>query len=85
MPPREQRRRATVGAFIDGGAHITDSIIFPGVRVGPHARIHHAIIDKNVDVPPMYQIGVDAAADAARFTVSPRDVVVLEKGRKLFP
>ena len=30
---------------------VTESILFPGVRVGPGARLHRCIIDKNVEIP----------------------------------
>ena len=36
---------------INSYAEITDSILFEGVKVGRHARIRNAIVDKNVDIP----------------------------------
>lgn len=71
------------GAFIDRDAHITDSIIFPDVRVGPGARLHRCIIDKNVIVPESSRVGLELDADRERFTVSDEGVVVIEKGRDL--
>jgi glucose-1-phosphate adenylyltransferase len=72
------------GAFIDHDAHVTASIIFPGVHIGAGARLHRCIIDKNVVVPEWYRIGLDADEDVARgFTLSPDGVVVVEKDRRL--
>ena len=39
------------GTFIDHDAHVTDSILFPGVTIGPGVRLHRCIVDKNVVVP----------------------------------
>ena len=61
-------------------AHITGSILFPGVRVGPGARVNRCIVDKNVEIPAGLRIGFDPAADAQRFTVSDRGIVVIPKG-----
>ncbi len=69
--------------FIDFAAQVTDSILFPGVTVGTGAKLHRCVIDKNVAVPAGYQIGFDAEADAERFTISDRGIVVVEKDRLL--
>jgi glucose-1-phosphate adenylyltransferase len=71
------------GVYVDSGAEITESILFPGVRVGAGARIHRCVIDKNVEVPADFEIGVNTVADAAKYTVSQRGVVVIEKDRAL--
>ncbi|MGZ6141779.1 MAG: glucose-1-phosphate adenylyltransferase [Myxococcales bacterium] len=68
---------------INSYADITDSILFEGVKVGRHARIKNAIIDKNVDIPPGLQIGYDAEEDRKRFFVSPKGIVVVPKGMRL--
>ncbi len=70
------------GVFIDGTAEVSESILFPGVRVGHGARLRRCVIDKNVDIPPGYRIGHDKGNDA-QFTVSDRGIVVVDKGRKL--
>ena len=69
--------------FVDFDAHVTDSILFPGVRVEAGARLHRCIVDKNVVVPSGLRIGFDAELDNARFTVSDNGVVVIEKDRDL--
>ena len=71
------------GVFVDHDAHVTDSIMFPGVRIGPGARLHRCIIDKNVVVPAWIRIGLEPDLDRERFTVSDEGMVVIEKGRDL--
>ena len=55
-----ERSIISTGCYVSHDAHVTDSILFPGVRVGPGARLHRCIIDKNVIVPDWYRIGLDA-------------------------
>ena len=50
------------------------------VCIGQDAIVRRAIIDKNVRIAPGAQIGVDAAADRERFTISAGGVVVIPKG-----
>ena len=69
--------------YVDHDAHVTDSILFQGVRVGPGARLHRCIVDKNVYVPEWYRIGLDSGADRERFTVSESGITVIEKDRQL--
>ncbi|MGD9701770.1 MAG: glucose-1-phosphate adenylyltransferase [Acidimicrobiia bacterium] len=73
--------RSIIGpdVYIDTGAEVTDSIVFPGVRIGPEARLHRCVIDKNVVVPAGQQIGMDAAHDRERFDVSDAGIVVVPK------
>jgi len=72
-------------SFIDHDAHVTDSIIFPGVHIGPGARLHRCIVDKNVSIPEWERIGLEPESDRERFTVSDEGVVVIEKGRDFRP
>ena len=67
------------GVRVHHDAHVTDSIVFPGVQVGIGARLNRCIIDKNVIVPPGTRIGFDRAADAAMFTISDHGIVVIPK------
>jgi len=69
--------------FVDSSAEVTESILFPGVVVGHGAKLHRCVIDKNVVVPPGFHIGFDAGADAERFVISERGIVVVEKSRDL--
>jgi glucose-1-phosphate adenylyltransferase len=71
------------GCYVSHDAHVTDSILFPGVRVGVGARLHRCIIDKNVVVPDWYRIGHEPDKDRELFTVSDTGIAVIEKDRKL--
>ena len=75
-----ERSIASPGVRVHHDAHVTDSLLFPGVTVGPGARINRCIVDKNVRIPSGARIGFDAAADAARFTISDHGIVVIPKG-----
>ena len=70
--------------FVDTDAIVTQSILFPGVKVGANAKVRRCVIDKNVEIPPNYRIGFDPELDRERgFTISDRGIVVIEKDRKL--
>ena len=57
--------------------HIDKCILMPGVRVGRHARIRRAIIDRDVLIPRGALIGYDAEEDRRRHTVTDSGVVVV--------
>ncbi|CAN5748431.1 glucose-1-phosphate adenylyltransferase [soil metagenome] len=69
--------------FVHTGAEVEGSVLMDRVEVGQGAVVRHAIIDKNVVIPPGYRIGCDPSADAECFTVSANGVVVIGKGHKL--
>jgi glucose-1-phosphate adenylyltransferase len=56
---------------------IQQTIMMPGVRVGRHARIRRAIIDRDVLVPRGAMIGFDPEEDRRRHTVTDGGVVVV--------
>jgi glucose-1-phosphate adenylyltransferase len=56
---------------------IDDTILMPGVRVGRHARIKRAIIDRDVLVPRGALIGYNPEEDRRRHTVTDGGVVVV--------
>jgi glucose-1-phosphate adenylyltransferase len=56
---------------------IDQSILMQGVRVGRHARIRRAIIDRDVLIPRGALIGYDAEEDQRRHTVTEGGVVVV--------
>ena len=56
---------------------IEQTILMPGVRVGRHARIRRAIIDRDVLVPRGALIGFDPEEDRRRHTVTDAGVVVV--------
>lgn len=68
---------------VNSFSYVTDSIIMNNVRVGRHARIRRAIIDKNVVVPEGYEIGFDLEGDKKKFTVTESGIVVIAKNQVL--
>jgi glucose-1-phosphate adenylyltransferase len=71
------------GVLVNHHALVENSVLLHDVTVGVGAVIRNAIIDKNVQVPPGAMIGVDPEADKARFTISPKGIVVIGKGEKV--
>jgi glucose-1-phosphate adenylyltransferase len=72
------------GVRINSYALVEDSILFDGVEVGRHARIRRAIIDKDVKIPPGFEIGWNREADLARgLVVSEEGVTVVAKSEDL--
>lgn len=65
---------------VDENAEVEDSILFEGVHVGTGAHLKRCIVDKNVQIPQGERIGIDAIADADRFTISEFGVTVVSKG-----
>ena len=61
------------------GAIVEDAILFNNVSVGEGAHLRRCIVDKDIRIPPQTQIGLDPAADRARFHVSAGGVVVIPK------
>ena len=64
---------------IDRGAHVTDSILLPGVTVGEGAKLHRVIVDKEADIPAGWEIGFDPGRDRRHFTVSEDGLVVIPR------
>ena len=56
---------------------IEECILMPGVRVGRHARIRRAIIDRDVLIPRGALIGYNAEEDRRRHTLSESGIVVV--------
>ena len=74
------------GVHIHSYATITDSVLLDFVQVGRSAKIHRAIIDKNVIVPPGVSIGFDREKDLARgFTVTDSGITVVGKSQVITP
>ncbi len=70
---------------INGGSFVQGSVLLPGVRIGANVQVRNAILDKNVVVPDGCQVGVDLAADRARYTVTPSGITVIGKGVRITP
>ncbi len=80
--------RSVVGPWTlaGGGSTITDSVLFDRVRVGAGARIHRAILDKNVVLLDGATVGVDRERDLARgFTVTDSGITVVGKNVRVEP
>ncbi len=58
-------------------SHVYRSVLLPNVHVGRDCRISKAILDEGCDVPDGSRIGLDLAADAKRFHVTERGVVLV--------
>ncbi|MBX6314855.1 MAG: glucose-1-phosphate adenylyltransferase, partial [Isosphaeraceae bacterium] len=72
------------GVRIHSFALVEDAILFDGVEVGRHARIRRAIIDKEVKVPPGFDIGWNHEADRARgLTITEDGITVVAKAEDL--
>lgn len=71
------------GVKVDDGAEIDGAILLGNVSVGKGAKLRRCIVDKNVVVPPGYELGFDPVADAERFPVSDQGVVTIAKGTEL--
>ena len=72
-----------VGCRVNSFSEVEESILFERVRVGRHAKIRRAIIDKDVEIPSGTVIGFDREADKARFFVTDNGLVVIPKRAKL--
>ena len=74
--------RSVVGPWTlsAGGSTITDSVLFDHVDVGAGARVHRAILDKNVVLEPGATVGVDRALDLSRgYIVTDSGITVVGK------
>jgi glucose-1-phosphate adenylyltransferase len=56
---------------------VEQSILMPGVRVGRHAQIRRAIIDRDVFIPRGALIGFNTDEDRQRHTVTESGIVVV--------
>jgi len=58
---------------------VEESILMPGVRVGRHARLRRAIVDRDVFIPRGAMIGYNEDEDRRRHTVTDSGIVVVTK------
>ena len=65
---------------VNSYAEVESSLLMEGVDVGRRAKIKNAIIDKHTKIMPNAEIGYDSQKDQKRFTVTPKGIVVVEKG-----
>jgi len=70
------------GVRVNSWSRVERSVLLHNTRIGRHAVVENAILDKNVVVPEGAQVGVDKEQDRARgFTVSPGGITVVGKGQ----
>ena len=74
------------GVRVDSWARVERSVILDNSRVGRHAVVENAILDKNVVVMEGAAVGVDKEHDRIRgFVVSSGGVTVVGKGKVITP
>jgi glucose-1-phosphate adenylyltransferase len=62
---------------IDEGSTIQSSVVLPHVEIGRGCVIRGAILDEGCEIPDGMTIGMDHAADSARFHVTDKGVVLV--------
>jgi glucose-1-phosphate adenylyltransferase len=70
---------------VHSNAQVEGSVLMDNVDIGRNAVVRNTIIDKNVRVPPGFQIGVDLERDRQLFKVSDNGIVVLGKNHQIAP
>ncbi|GAA3948578.1 glucose-1-phosphate adenylyltransferase [Microbacterium soli] len=76
-----ERSVVSVGTMAAGGSTITDSVLLDHVQVGQGARVHRAVLDKNVVLEDGATVGVDRERDLERgFTITESGITVVGKG-----
>ena len=79
-----ERSVVGVGSLASGGSTITDSVLLDGVLVGAGARVHRAVLDKNVVLEDGATVGVDRERDLERgFTITDSGIIVVGKGIRI--
>jgi glucose-1-phosphate adenylyltransferase len=74
------------GVRVNSWSRVERSVIMHNTRIGRHAVVENAILDKNVVVPDDVVVGVDKDHDRARgFVVSAGGVTVVGKGQEVTP
>jgi glucose-1-phosphate adenylyltransferase len=69
---------------VNSWARLDRAVVLDNTRIGRHAVVENAIIDKNVVVPEHAVIGVDKEHDRARgFVVSDGGITVVGKGQSV--
>ena len=74
------------GVRVNSWSTVERSVLLHNTKIGRHAVVRNAIIDKNVTVPEGAQVGVDKDRDRARgFVVSAGGITVVGKGQEVIP
>ncbi len=75
-----ERSILSANVRVNSFAEVYDSILFEDVDVGRYAKVKNAIIDKHARIMPNATVGYDKELDRKRFTITPKGIVVVEKG-----
>ena len=62
---------------------ISESILLGDVKVGDGCVLRRVIIDKDADIAPGTQIGVNLQEDRKKYHVSDDGIVIIPKGAKV--
>ena len=62
---------------VGDGSLVEESLVLPGVKVGRNVVVRRAILDKRCVLADGMTIGVDPAADRARFAVTENGVTLV--------
>jgi glucose-1-phosphate adenylyltransferase len=74
------------GVRVNSWSRVERAVVLDNTRIGRHAVVKNAILDKNVVVPEGAVVGVDKAHDRARgFAVSDGGITVVGKGQIVEP
>jgi glucose-1-phosphate adenylyltransferase len=74
------------GVRINSWSRVERAIVMHNTKIGRHAVVENAILDKNVVVPDGAVVGVDKDHDRARgFVVSAGGITVVGKGQEVIP
>jgi glucose-1-phosphate adenylyltransferase len=74
------------GVRVNSWSRVERAVVMHNTRIGRHAVVQDAILDKNVVVPEGAVVGVDKAHDRARgFVVSAGGITVVGKGQEVAP
>jgi glucose-1-phosphate adenylyltransferase len=74
------------GVRINSWSRVERAVVLDNTRIGRHAVVENAILDKNVVVPENAVVGVDKEHDRARgFVVSDGGITVVGKGQTVEP
>jgi glucose-1-phosphate adenylyltransferase len=74
------------GVRVNSWSRVERAVVLDNTRIGRHAVVENAILDKNVVVPEGAVVGVDKEHDRARgFVVSEGGITVVGKGQTVEP
>jgi len=74
------------GVRVHTGASVEGCVIMDNCDIGRHARVRHAILDKNVRIPANTEVGYDLEADKARgWHVTDSGIVVIRREHSPVP